>query len=124
MLLCMLICTLLLLAVTRFVTHTLEAQVRELTLVELDLVSPFYAWWLRKCENEWLLAYRLFRLGVSVFLLEIALLGWVQFGRSIITSISMTALCIVSFLYYQLRVASRWRFLVKFPDTSSPSSVD
>lgn len=63
MLICMLTCTLLLLAVTRFVTHTLEGEVRELTAIELDLVSPFYAWWLRRCEREWLLAYQLFRLG-------------------------------------------------------------
>jgi hypothetical protein len=63
MLMCMLTCTLLLLAITRFVTHTLEVEVRELTLVELDLVSPFYAWWLKKCEGEWLMAYRFFRIG-------------------------------------------------------------
>lgn len=63
MLLAMLICTLLLLAVTRFVTHTLDAEVRALSAAELDLVSPFSAWWLHKCEHEWLLAYRLFRTG-------------------------------------------------------------
>lgn len=63
MLMCMLSCTLLLLAVTRFVTHTLEGEVRQLTVVELELVSPFYAWWLQRCEREWLLAYKLFRVG-------------------------------------------------------------
>jgi hypothetical protein len=64
MLISMLTCTLLLLAVTRFVTHTLEGEVRELTTLELDLVSPFHAWWLRRCEREWLLAYKCFRLGM------------------------------------------------------------
>lgn len=65
MLTCMLTCTLLLLAVTRYVTHTLEGEVRQLTVIELELVSPFYAWWLQRCEREWLLAYQLFRLGTS-----------------------------------------------------------
>jgi len=123
MLLCMLTCTLLLLAVTRYVTHTLENEVRELTLVELDLVSPFYAWWLHKCESEWLLAYRFFRMGVSVFLVEIALIGWVQFGQSVLTAIIMSVLCGSGILYYHLSIASRWRYLVKFPDMNSSSSI-
>ncbi|TMW67130.1 hypothetical protein Poli38472_012246 [Pythium oligandrum] len=121
MLLAMLTCTLLLLAVTRYVTHTLEGEVRDLTLIELDLVSPFYAWWLRKCESEWLLAYRFFRLGISVFLVEVALIGWVQFGHSLTTGIIMSTLCFTGIVYFQLRVASRWRYLVKFPDIVNPN---
>ncbi|GLD96804.1 hypothetical protein PINS_up005487 [Pythium insidiosum] len=126
MLLCMLMCTLLLLAVTRYVTHTLEGEVRQLAMVELDLVSPFYAWWDRKCESEWLLAYRFFRLGITLFLVEVALLGWVQFGRSILASVTMTVMCVIGALYYQLRIASRWRFLVKAADglTASGSASE
>uniref|UniRef100_K3XA37 Calcium release-activated calcium channel protein 1 n=1 Tax=Globisporangium ultimum (strain ATCC 200006 / CBS 805.95 / DAOM BR144) TaxID=431595 RepID=K3XA37_GLOUD len=123
MLISMLTCTLLLLAVTRFVTHTLEGEVRELTTLELDLVSPFHAWWLRRCEREWLLAYKCFRLGASLFLLEVTLIGWVVFGRSNATTITMTVVCVVGFLYYQTRVASRWRYLVDFPDPSISSSA-
>uniref|UniRef100_H3H0W4 ACT domain-containing protein n=1 Tax=Phytophthora ramorum TaxID=164328 RepID=H3H0W4_PHYRM len=47
MLMCMLTCTALLLALTRFVTHTLEGEVHALSSLELDVVSPFYGWWLR-----------------------------------------------------------------------------
>lgn len=76
MLICMLTCTLLLLAVTRFVTHTLEGEVRQLTVIELELVSPFYAWWLKRCEREWLLAYQLFRLGACVCSPYCLVLAW------------------------------------------------
>lgn len=123
MLLCMLTCTLLLLAVTRYVTHTLEGEVRELTQVELDLVSPFYAWWLKKCESEWLLAYKLFRWGVTFFLLEISLLGWVVFHQSAATATAMSVMSILGLLYYQLRIASRWRYLIKFPEPPGSISV-
>uniref|UniRef100_K3XA39 Calcium release-activated calcium channel protein 1 n=1 Tax=Globisporangium ultimum (strain ATCC 200006 / CBS 805.95 / DAOM BR144) TaxID=431595 RepID=K3XA39_GLOUD len=122
MLISMLTCTLLLLAVTRFVTHTLEGEVRELTTLELDLVSPFHAWWLRRCEREWRLAYKLFWSGASLFLLEVILIGWVVFGRSVVTSVTMTVLCAVGSVYYQMRVASRWRYLVDFLDPSSSAT--
>jgi calcium release-activated calcium channel protein 1 len=116
MLLAMLICTLLLLAVTRFVTHTLEGEVRALSAIELDLVSPFSVWWLQKCEHEWLLAYRLFRWGASLFLTDIALLAWVQFRDWAVAAGCMSAVCVLGILYFELRVASRWRYLVKAPD--------
>ena len=115
MLMSMLSCTLLLLAITRFVSHTLESEVRSLNVVELELVSPFYSWWLKKCEGEWLLAYRFFRTGLSLFLVQISLLGWVQFGRSLATQVSVTVVCIGGLLFWHLRVASRWRYLVNFP---------
>ncbi|RLN60606.1 hypothetical protein BBJ29_005827 [Phytophthora kernoviae] len=72
MLTCMLTCTALLLALTRFVTHTLEGEVHQLSALELDVVSPFYDWWLRKCEHEWVLAYNLFRVGLTLFLSAMA----------------------------------------------------
>lgn len=122
-LLCMLICTLLLLAVTRFVTHTLEHEVRALTLVEIDLVSPFNAWWLRKCESEWLLAYRLFRVGVSLFLIEVVFVAWVQFGKSIVAASVISCICVVTLLFFHLTIASRWRYLAKFPDAATATTV-
>jgi hypothetical protein len=66
---------------------------------------------------------RLFSLGASLFLLEVTLIGWVVFGRSNATTITMTVVCVVGFLYYQTRVASRWRYLVDFPDPSISSSA-
>lgn len=54
--------------------------------------------------------------GASLFLAEIVLIGWVQFGHSVLTACTMTVLCVIGALYYQLRVASRWRYLVNFPD--------
>lgn len=148
MLLAMLICTLLLLAVTRFVTHTLEGEVRALSAVELDLVSPFYSWWLHRCEREWLLAYRLFRWGESLwavavcmlgvliptdqcvwlpgcsfFLIDLAVLAWVQFRAWAVAATTMSTLCVLGILYFELRIASRWRYLVHLPEPSGATFV-
>ncbi|KAG7380992.1 Homoserine dehydrogenase [Phytophthora pseudosyringae] len=122
MLLCSLTCTLLLLALTRFVTHTLDGEVRRLSDAELDTASPFTDWWLGKCEHEWLLAYQLFQSGASFFLVAIGLAGWIVFVRSTATSVVVSALCVGGLLYYNLRIASRWRYLVK-PSSSRRMSV-
>uniref|UniRef100_A0AAV1ULZ1 Calcium release-activated calcium channel protein n=1 Tax=Peronospora matthiolae TaxID=2874970 RepID=A0AAV1ULZ1_9STRA len=122
---CMLTCTALLLALTRFVTHALEGEVHALSSFELDVVSPFYGWWLRKCEREWIMAYHLFRLGLSLFLTQVALLGWAVFGKWVAVASCMTVICVLAFAYLELRVASRWRYLVQFPVpqvTGSPTA--
>jgi calcium release-activated calcium channel protein 1 len=113
MLLCSLTCTLLLLALTRFVTHTLDGEVQQLSDAELDTDSPFSDWWVAKCEREWLLAYGLFRTGASFFLVAIALVSWIVFVRSTIAAVVVSVLCVGGLLYYNLRIASRWRYLVR-----------
>ena len=113
MLLCTLTCTLLLVAVTKFVTHTLDGQVRQLLDTELDTVSPFLDWWITKCEHEWLVAYQLFRLGASFFLVAIGLTSWIVFVRSISAAIVVSVISMYGLLYYNLWLASRWRYLVK-----------
>lgn len=122
MLTCMLTCTALMLALTRFVTHTLEGEVHQLSSLELDVVSPFYDWWLRKCEREWVLANYLFRTGQVLFLSEVAMLGWAVFGEWVAAATTMTVICVLGVAYLQLRVASRWRYLVRFPDVHGPGS--
>ncbi|KAG2765621.1 hypothetical protein JG687_00004379 [Phytophthora cactorum] len=122
MLLCTLTCMLLLLALTRFVTHTLDGEVHQLSDQELDTVSPFTDWWVAKCEHEWLLAYQLFRTGASFFLVAIGLVSWIVFVRSTAASVVVSVLCVCGLLYYNLRIASRWRYLVK-PSSSRRMSV-
>ncbi|KAI9915223.1 hypothetical protein PsorP6_007302 [Peronosclerospora sorghi] len=123
MLICMLTCTALLLALTRFVTHTLEGEVHTLSSLELDVVSPFYGWWLSKCEREWILAYRLFRIGVSLFLTQVALLGWAVFGEWVAAPCCMTVMALLGLAYLEMRIASRWRYLVQFPESQGSGSA-
>ncbi|KAI9915225.1 hypothetical protein PsorP6_007300 [Peronosclerospora sorghi] len=123
MLLCTLTCTLLLLALTRFVTHTLDGEVHQLSDAELDTLSPFTSWWSRKCEHEWLLAYKLFRAGASFFLVEIGVISWIVLARSTIAALVVSGLCVCGLLYYNLRIASRWRYLVKPSKNSRRLSV-
>lgn len=122
MLLCMVMCTLLLLAITRYSAHSLEQDLRAMALEKLDYESPFYSWWLKKCEADWLRAYFFFRLGVSVFLIDIGLLSWVQFDQSIATSLGITIIATMGFLYWQLHMTSKWGFVMRFPQP--PSNYD
>ncbi|CAI5710574.1 unnamed protein product [Peronospora destructor] len=122
MLMCMLTCMALLLALTRFVTHTLEGEVHALSSLELDVMSPFYDWWLSKCEQEWIMAYHLFRIGLSLFLAQVALLGWAVFGKWVAAASCMTVLCVLTLAYLELRVASQWRYLVRFPEPQASGS--
>lgn len=125
MLLCMVMCTLLLLAITRYSAHSLEQDLRALRLDQLQDESPFYSWWLQKCEADWLRAYFFFRSGVSLFLIDLGILSWVQFDRSIITSIGVSSIALLGFLYWQLHMTSKWRFLMRFPEqTTVPSSME
>jgi len=56
-------CNVLLLAVTRFSVYELEYDVRNMTDVDLEMVSPFNKWWSLKCETDWVMGYYLFRTG-------------------------------------------------------------
>ncbi|KAG9412835.1 hypothetical protein AC1031_015731 [Aphanomyces cochlioides] len=57
--------TVLLVAITRYTAHELDYDVRRMHDDDIDFESPFYTWWLKKCETDWMLGYRLFRLGRS-----------------------------------------------------------
>lgn len=115
MILCMVMCTLLLLAITRYAGHTLELELRHMPLESMDSTSPFYNWWLQKCEADWLRAYFFFRSGVSLFLFDLALLAFVQFDQSLGTATGIAVLSLIGFLYWHLHMTSKWRHLMEFP---------
>ncbi|KAG9412844.1 hypothetical protein AC1031_015737 [Aphanomyces cochlioides] len=123
MLCCMLMCTLLLLAITQYASQDLENDLRNLSFEELDTESPFYVWWLRRCEQDWLLAYKFFRMGIFLFLCTVSWVGWVQFEKTKIAGIGMTAIAVLSFIFWQVRIESKWRYLLYFPDTNIPPSM-
>ncbi|RHY32245.1 hypothetical protein DYB32_002726 [Aphanomyces invadans] len=123
MLCCMLMCTLLLLAITQYASQELESDLRQLTFDQLDVESPFYEWWLKRCEQDWLLAYKFFRMGIFLFLCTVSWVGWVQFEKTAIAGIGMTAIAALSFIFWQVRIESKWRYLLYFPETKIPSSM-
>ena len=115
MLICAVMCTNLLLAVTRYAAHTLEDSVRSMDMSELESESPFSSWWLRRCEKEQMTAYKFLLFGVAFFFLYLGAVSWVQFYMSTGTSISISSLSFVGFLIWQLRIASKWRYLLTPP---------
>ncbi|EGZ23071.1 hypothetical protein PHYSODRAFT_295628 [Phytophthora sojae] len=121
MLICAVMCTNLQLAVTRYAAHSLEDSVRLLDVGQLEWESPFSAWWLRRCEREQMAAYKFLLIGVALFFLYLGAVSWIQFYMSTGTSLSISTLSLVGFLVWQLRIASKWRYLLTPPSSSSGS---
>ncbi|KAF0734163.1 hypothetical protein Ae201684_009031 [Aphanomyces euteiches] len=111
MLCCMLMCTMLLLALTQFTSHELEGELRALQESDLDKVSPLCQWWLKRCEHDWRQAYRLFRVGVLLFIITVVWVGWVQFHKSQYACIGTTVTAMCVFAFWSLRVESKWKYL-------------
>ncbi|RLO09015.1 hypothetical protein DYB28_006207, partial [Aphanomyces astaci] len=108
----------------RYASQELETDLRHLSFDELDVESPFYVWWLKRCEQDWLLAYKFFRMGIFLFLCTVSWVGWVQFEKTAIAGIGMTAIAALSFIFWQVRIESKWRYLLYFPETKIPPSME
>ncbi|KAG7387951.1 hypothetical protein PHYPSEUDO_013349 [Phytophthora pseudosyringae] len=123
MLVCAVMCTNLQLAVTRYAAHTLADSVRTMDLTQLEWASPFSSWWLSRCEKEQMTAYKFMLFGVAFFFLYLGAVSWIQFYMSTGTSLSISSLSFIGFLIWQLRIASKWRYLLTPPSAGSPASV-
>ncbi|KAL3656598.1 hypothetical protein V7S43_018505 [Phytophthora oleae] len=123
MLICAVMCTNLQLAVTRYAAHTLEDSVRSMDLAQLEWESPFSSWWLGRCEKEQMTAYKFMLFGVAVFFFYLGTVSWIQFYMSTGTSLSISSLSFIGFLIWQLRIASKWRYLLTPPSSGSPASL-
>ncbi|CAH0479609.1 unnamed protein product [Peronospora belbahrii] len=119
MLICAVMCTNLQLAVTRYAAHTLEDSVRSMEINQLEWDSPFSYWWLSRCEKEQMTAYKFMLFGVAFFFLYLGAVSWVQFYMSTATSLSISSLSFIAFLIWQLRIASKWRYLLAPPSSGN-----
>ncbi|KAF0686032.1 Aste57867_22126 [Aphanomyces stellatus] len=116
MILSLIVCTVLMLAVTHYCAFQLERDVKNLDDDEVDVISPFAVWWIQRCESDWQLGYYLFRTGVKFFFAELAVVSWVQYNMYEPTSISITVVAFVGLLIWQTRIWSKWRYLMRMPD--------
>ncbi|KAG2832317.1 hypothetical protein PC116_g24762 [Phytophthora cactorum] len=110
------------LAVTRYAAHTLEDSVRTMDMTQLEWGSPFSSWWLTRCEKEQMTAYKFMLFGVASFFFYLGAVSWIQFYMSTGTSLSISSLSFVGFLIWQLRIASKWRYLLTPPSSGTPES--
>ncbi|RHY55841.1 hypothetical protein DYB38_003907 [Aphanomyces astaci] len=135
MVLSLLVCTFLMMAVTRYCAHDLEFVVKRLDDEDIDRIHPFERWWVSRCEVDWQLSYFLFRtgmktihkvvhcteihvlvVGVTLFLLELAIVSWVQYSHYHVASISITFVSFVGLLVWHSRIWSKWRYLMSRPE--------
>jgi hypothetical protein len=108
----------LLLAVTRYASHTLDEELKKIPIIHIETESPFRTWWLKKCEQELTKAYKFMSIGVGFFLIDLGVLSWIQYISSTYTSSIISVLALIGFLFWQLRIASRWRYLLHPPSNT------
>eukprot|EP00559_Dactyliosolen_fragilissimus_P003497 CAMPEP_0184860848 /NCGR_PEP_ID=MMETSP0580-20130426/5652_1 /TAXON_ID=1118495 /ORGANISM="Dactyliosolen fragilissimus" /LENGTH=196 /DNA_ID=CAMNT_0027358103 /DNA_START=254 /DNA_END=844 /DNA_ORIENTATION=+ len=72
---------------------------------------PFAEFWRKRCEGDWKLSLRAFGIGVPLFMLDLAQVGWVVFWEhktGIIASSIVTVIAIFTVLIYLARIDRKW----------------
>jgi len=120
MLVSMLHCTMMLIAVLKF------------NSTQQDPVRMFDKFWNSRCEDDWRSAYRTFTRGIYCFMLLLAQLGWVIFGKYhdvtfYTSSIIITIVAVVTLIWFVVHIGVKWYAFnitaVKNDATSSPAST-
>jgi len=97
----------------------------------VDREIPFRDFWKTRCEEDWITALHCFMYGVPIFIVVLALVGWVNFGSLkpldgkcfkmnacsyLGISASISGIAIVVFFYYLLHTYLKWTEFLKDSD--------
>ena len=73
---------------------------------------PFLDFWKKRCESDWRLTLRCFSLGVPLFMLNLALMGWVIFwthgAAKYSGSICISVIALLTILFHILHTNRKW----------------
>ncbi|GBG25720.1 Calcium release-activated calcium channel protein 1 [Hondaea fermentalgiana] len=68
---------------------------------------PFQQFWVLRCEEDWMRAFWFFTIGVPMFMLNLALAGWVLFFEYLPIAGLITVICAVAIMYW-LSIHLKW----------------
>jgi len=88
--------------------------------------SIFELFWETQCASDWSRAVHAFSYGLSTFLIDLLLVGWVRFYPLISPGILVSVICIFTLLFIIVTVNRKWLnylFLKRKPMPSIPSSA-
>jgi len=124
MLTCMLTATFVRVGITRYNAVDRKVGGRDMT---------FNAFWSSQCEEDWLFAFNCFVYGVTVFIIELALVGWIVFKKKdlslwawiiVNTSISIIAfLVLIKFLMYTYPKWNEWLTTAEVKDDQEQLTI-
>ncbi len=108
MCLCFMICTLMLVGVLKaFDLERAKMPFRQFWVVKVSilLLESFNRFLItlfsdkfdtaKKCEEDWMRAFWFFTAGVPLFMINLALAGWVKYFNFIATAVSITVVCVI-----------------------------
>jgi hypothetical protein len=79
-----------------FVTCTLML-VGVLKAFDLQRASmPFPQFWITRCEEDWMRAFQSFTLGMPLFMVNLALAGWIKYWGNVWACSLLSLLCLLS----------------------------
>mmetsp|Transcript_25355 Transcript_25355/g.31242 ORF Transcript_25355/g.31242 Transcript_25355/m.31242 type:complete len:207 (+) Transcript_25355:172-792(+) len=76
---------------------------------------PFSKFWRMRCEDDWKFALQCFALGVPLFMIVLALIGWVIFWENenlagwIAASSCISIIAILTVVYYLFYIERKWK---------------
>jgi len=75
---------------------------------ESDSTEAFKRFWHMRCEKDWHIAFRCFIYAVPLFMIEIALLAWIEFLQSRVTAILICVVVGVVLLVFVFYAFPSW----------------
>lgn len=68
----------------------------------MEDIKQFNTFWVNRCDEKWRQTFRWFSYGVPLFLLDIALVGWVKFYNNPTTAITITVIVVLAIVIWSL----------------------
>jgi hypothetical protein len=103
------------LVVSLMLISTLTATYNVCAILKYDSVRrevTFSDFWFKYCESDWRLTIRCFTLGVPLFMIDLALLGWVVFWKHGVArysaSIPVTFVSVFTVIVHLIHTYRKW----------------
>jgi len=68
---------------------------------------PFRQFWVLKCEEDWMRAFKFFTIGIPFFLINLALAGWVKFFHYKWSAGLISFVCSIALMFW-LSIHMKW----------------
>ncbi|KAF0695499.1 Aste57867_13692 [Aphanomyces stellatus] len=112
MMLVMMRCCIIMLSTMRFASEVLESHLKLVHVDQIDLVSPFNQWWRIEWEHYWVRTYHIFRAGIALLFVALALTNAALYKW---TWFSVGSLTFLAILFWQWRIEGKWRKAAYYP---------